>query len=215
MYLHAHHVFIHCLPFQHLCDEYSSLLLLESQRILGDLTLPPSTLSHLDRVVTYLFRDDGCWPLASSRFYLGLLPPLLPTTTPLHSLPFESRRVLACLAHCCYTYASPLTTHIWGIVTRHSHPSTGTKPTWWLLHFLLPFPTMPLSYSCASHTYFMCLLFVVVTVFVSSPIARANEVHSHHIIVIVIRLPELAYVAKFHVFFGSLEGSASQTPPVH
>ncbi len=50
----------------------TQLLLSESRGIRGDLTLP-STLSHLDCVVTDLFRDHECWPLASSRFLLALL----------------------------------------------------------------------------------------------------------------------------------------------
>ena len=50
-----HHIFVYCLPFQHLRDKYSSLLLSDSHGILGDLTLTPSTLSHLDRIVTNLF----------------------------------------------------------------------------------------------------------------------------------------------------------------
>ena len=117
-----HHIFVHCLPFQHLRDKYSSLLLSDSRGILGDLTLTPSTLSHLDRVVTNLFRDHECWPLASSRFYLGLLPPLLPTSTPLHLLPVESRHLLTRLAHCCHTSAIRLSARIWGLLIWHSLP---------------------------------------------------------------------------------------------
>jgi hypothetical protein len=102
-----HHIFVHCPFFQDLRDEYSELLFSETTRILiiSDSTLPVSTLSHLVRFTRHLFRDDSFWPLASSRFYLGLLPPLLPKPSlTIHSQPSPSLTVSLLISHTAVTF---------------------------------------------------------------------------------------------------------------
>jgi hypothetical protein len=58
--------------------------------------------------------------LGPSRFYLGLVPPLLPTVSH-QSLPDKSQHLLTRLAHSCHLYAIRLAACIWGIVFRHYH----------------------------------------------------------------------------------------------
>ena len=48
--------------------------------MLTNTSLPNPLLSHLLHMVTHLFKDNVSWPLGSSRFYLGLIPPLLMVT---------------------------------------------------------------------------------------------------------------------------------------
>ena len=67
-----------CPTFHSLRTEYSHALVSDILRALshGGTTLPPSLLPHIERVAAHLFQDDDCWPLGSSRFFLGILPPL-------------------------------------------------------------------------------------------------------------------------------------------
>ncbi|KAN0126468.1 hypothetical protein V8E52_000108 [Russula decolorans] len=123
----AHHIFVHCPSFQHLRDEYSGSLISEVEGALTDSTLPTSALNHILRVATHLFRDDSSWPLHASRFYLGLLPPLLPTTVSYHTLSGMSHRLLTRIAHSCHRHAIRLAARIWGSVIRH-HLSSSSKP---------------------------------------------------------------------------------------
>ena len=119
-----HHLFVHCPFFDDLRDEYTNTLISDSQRLLRDIVLTPPLVSHLERVRSSLFRDAPSWPLASSLFYLGLLPPLLPTTTPNPSLPPESHHVFTCLAHSWHTSAIRLAARIWGKVLQQHLSST-------------------------------------------------------------------------------------------
>ena len=123
----AHHIFVNCPTFQHLRDEYSGSLISEVEGALTDSTLPPSVLEHILSVATHLFRDDSSWPLQSSRFYLGLLPPLLPTTVTYQTLPGTSHRLLSRIACSCHLHAIRLAARIWGSVLRH-HLSSSSKP---------------------------------------------------------------------------------------
>ena len=84
-----HHIFVHCPSFNTLRDEYSTLLISDTSRILRDTNLPPSIHSHVDCVTKHVFTDHSSWPLASSRFYLGVLPPLTPDSP--SSLPLSSK----------------------------------------------------------------------------------------------------------------------------
>jgi hypothetical protein len=87
----AHHIFMHCPRFSNLRDEYSKSLLSDTQRLMSDSDLPPPLSSHLQHTTAHLFQDDSSWPLHSSCFYLGLLPPLLPPTTSSQSLTTKSQ----------------------------------------------------------------------------------------------------------------------------
>ena len=121
-----HHIFVHCPLFQPLRDEYSANLLADTRRILTKSTLPNPTINHLVCVASHLFQDDPSWPIQSSRFYLGLSPPLLPPTNPLHTLSTESQRCLTRLAHSFHIHAIRLAARIWGMVIRH-HTSTTSN----------------------------------------------------------------------------------------
>ncbi|KAI0288239.1 hypothetical protein BC826DRAFT_701323 [Russula brevipes] len=91
----AHHLFVHCPPFSSLRTEYETKLHSETARLLRESSLPAHILSHVTRAIATLFRDDASsWPFGSSRYYLGLLPPLTPTSVSLSSLSDESRRIL-------------------------------------------------------------------------------------------------------------------------
>ncbi len=122
-----HHLFVHCPSFDHLRDEYSHTLVSATQSILKDAALSTPVHSHLDRVASSLFRDDAIWPLASSRFYLGLLPPLLPLSTLHDPLQGESPRVFTRLAHTCHTYSIRLAARIWGLVSRQRSFPTANR----------------------------------------------------------------------------------------
>lgn len=99
----ACHIFVHCPAFQtfrpqDLHDEYSQSLVSDmAHSLCGNSTLD-SLHSHITHVVTHLFRDNDSWPLGSSLFYLGLLPPLLPTTCPYSSLSTDAHRLLTRVA---------------------------------------------------------------------------------------------------------------------
>jgi len=123
----VHHLFVHCPLFDKLRDEYSQALVSDAEHILNNLTLPTTISSHLVRVITHLFRDDSSWPLHSSRFYLGLLPPLLPPTTSHKSLAPDSQRALTRLAQSCHTSAIRLTVRIWGMALRHYLEMSSTS----------------------------------------------------------------------------------------
>ena len=84
----------------------------------------PTNRSHTP---AHLFQDDSSWPLHSSRFYLGLLPSLLPPTTSLQSLTTQSQRLLTRLTHSCHTSAIRLAARIWGLVVR-DYLSLTRKP---------------------------------------------------------------------------------------
>jgi len=73
-----HHIFVTCPAFHDLRTEYSHALVLETSRALTGATLPPTLLPRIEHLAARLFQDDECWPLGSSRFFLGLLPSLLP-----------------------------------------------------------------------------------------------------------------------------------------
>ena len=69
---------------------------------MSDSDLPPPLISHLQCATAHLFQDDTSWPLHSSRFYLGLLPPLLmapshPQHPPNPSPPSHNDSLLASL----------------------------------------------------------------------------------------------------------------------
>jgi hypothetical protein len=113
----VHHLFVLCPFFQHFRDEYSVTLMADTRRLLSDSSLPPDMVSHVTRVASHLFRDHSSWPLHSSRFHLGLLPPLLPTRT--SSLPIESQRCLTRLANTLHLSAIRLAGRIWGAILRH------------------------------------------------------------------------------------------------
>ncbi|KAF8459970.1 hypothetical protein DFH94DRAFT_635179 [Russula ochroleuca] len=55
----VHHIFARCPVFQDLRDEYSKMLIADSERVLCNLALPGLLSSHLDRVITHLFCDDS------------------------------------------------------------------------------------------------------------------------------------------------------------
>ena len=124
-----HHIFVHCPQFNHLCDEYLRRLLSEAHRILDGSSLPPTLTSHLECVFSHLFSDHSPWPFASSQFYLGLLPPLLPSSLPSLSLSQLSSRTLSRLAQCCHTSAIHLAGRIWGIILRQYLSTTSTHIT--------------------------------------------------------------------------------------
>jgi hypothetical protein len=123
----AHHLFVHCPAFDALRDEASKSLREDTERVLTQQSFTPSVTSHLEHAVTHLFQDDPSWPLHSSRFYLGLLPPLLPSPMTLDSAPGESRRPLLRLAHSCHSSSIRLAARIWGSALRHYLSSTA-KP---------------------------------------------------------------------------------------
>jgi hypothetical protein len=122
----GHHIFVHCPHFTNLRNEYSKLLLSDTEHLTSDSTLPLPILSHLQRTTAHLFQDDSSW-LLHSCFYLGLLPPLLPSTTPFQSLTTELQRLITRLTHSCHTSAIRLAARIWGLVVRDYLSSTG-KP---------------------------------------------------------------------------------------
>jgi hypothetical protein len=121
----AHHIFVHCPAFNALRDESQKSLEADTERVLAQLSLPPSVTSYLEHAITHIFQDDTCWPLHSSRFYLGLLPPLLPPPMTLDSVTGESHRLLLRLANSCHTSAIRLAARIWGSAVRHYLSLTG------------------------------------------------------------------------------------------
>ena len=123
----THHIFVHCRQFQDLRNEYSNSLASDIQTILTNTSLPASISSHITNVGSNLFRDDESWPLHSSHFYLGVLPPLLPPSTPRHSLTTESHRTLTRLGNSCHLSAIRLTARIWGAVLRHYISTTSQR----------------------------------------------------------------------------------------
>jgi hypothetical protein len=123
----THHIFVHCRQFQDLRNEYSNSLASDIQTILTNTSLPTSISSHITNVGSNLFRDDESWPLHSSHFYLGVLPPLLPPSTPRHSLTTESHRTLTRLGNSCHLSAIRLTARIWGAVLRHYISTTSQR----------------------------------------------------------------------------------------
>ena len=100
-----HHLFVHCPHFNTVWQEFTRNLISESSRILSDKPLPTPVTSHLEHLAGHLFRDDDCWPLASSHFYLGLLPHLLPKPFSSQTLSPESMRIVTRLGHCYHTSA--------------------------------------------------------------------------------------------------------------
>jgi len=77
-------------------------------------------------MVTHLFKDNVSWPLGSLRFYLGLIPHLLPPTESQKLLPDESNRLLTWrLRHSCHVFGIRLAAHIWGTVVRHYVETTS------------------------------------------------------------------------------------------
>ena len=124
-----HYVFVvHCSTFQDLRDEYSRSLVLGPSNSLCWAALSDSIRSHVDHIVVHLFRDDASWPLGSSLFYLGLLPPLLPNNFPYSSLSTVSRRLLTCMAHSCHPSAIRLAGRIWGMVVPHYASTKSLSP---------------------------------------------------------------------------------------
>jgi hypothetical protein len=121
----AHHLFVECPFFEHLRDEYSRLLISDVDHMLANTSLPNSLSSHLLHMVTHLFKDGVSWPLGSSRFYLGLIPPLLPPNLLNESLSLEATRLITRLAHSCHSHAIRLTGRIWGIVVRQYTAATS------------------------------------------------------------------------------------------
>jgi hypothetical protein len=122
-----HHLFVTCPAFHGLRAEYSHALVSDISRALGGSTLPPSLAPHLERVAAHLFHDNECWPLGSSRFFLGILPPLLPATCVPSSLSLDANRLVSRVAHSCHMSAIHLAARIWGLVTRH-HTSNASAP---------------------------------------------------------------------------------------
>ena len=123
----AHHIFVHCPSFNTLRDEYSTLLISDTSRILHDTNLPPSIHSYIDCVTKHVFTDHSSWPLASSHFYLGILPPLTPDSPPSLPLSSESSRVLTRIAQSCHIHSIRLAARIWGHIIQH-HRSASSKP---------------------------------------------------------------------------------------
>jgi len=78
-------------------------------------------------VTSFSMSVNSSWPLASSRFYLGLLPPLIPNSNPRPHLSPESSRVITRVAQSCHTHAIRLAARIWGFIIRH-HLSASSKP---------------------------------------------------------------------------------------
>ena len=121
-----HHIFVHCLAFQGLQNEYSQWVILDTSHYLCGATLPDPIHSHINHIITHLFWDDDSWLLGSSRFYLGLLPPLLPNPGRCPPPNADAPCLLAHVAHSCHTSAIHLAAHIWGSVMWHS--ALGASP---------------------------------------------------------------------------------------
>jgi len=125
-----HHLFVHCPVFQHLCDEYFWSLVADISHTLSGVESLETLRPRLTHIVTHLFWDDDCWPLGSSLYYMGLVPPLLPPTHPLSLLSTDSHWLLTWVAHSCHSSAIQLAAHIWGMVLRQyglsaTSPSSG------------------------------------------------------------------------------------------
>jgi hypothetical protein len=114
-----HHIFVHCPTFDSLRHNYHTNLSLDVMRLLAGLPTHPHLYSHLKNVLDNLFGDRQPWPLASSRFYLGLLPPLIPPSINPSSLSPAVFRLTSKFAHRCHTSAIRLTAQIWGLVLRN------------------------------------------------------------------------------------------------
>jgi len=99
-----YHIFVSCPAFQGLHHEYSWLLISDISHHLCGATLPAPIRSHINHVITHLFQDDDSWPLGSSHFYLGLLPPLLPNPGP-SPLPNDDAHHLGWVTHSCHLSA--------------------------------------------------------------------------------------------------------------
>jgi hypothetical protein len=128
-----HHLFVTCPAFRDLRAEYSHSLISDVSHTLGDHPLPNPLRSHLDGLVVRLFQDDACWPLGSSLFFLGLLPPLLPRNYSESSLTPDTHRILSRVAQSCHTSAIRLAARIWGLAARHAASSSSTTlphPPW-------------------------------------------------------------------------------------
>ena len=93
--------------------------------MLANTFLPNPLFSDLLHMVSHLSKDDVTRPLGSSRFYLGIIPPLLLPNLLNESLSLEATRLITCLAHFCHSHAIRFTGHIWGIVVRHYIAATS------------------------------------------------------------------------------------------
>ena len=105
-----HHVLVACPAFQGLLDKYPRLLISDTPHHLCGAALPAPIRSHTGHITTYLFWDDDSWPLGSSCFYLGLLPPLLPNPRQRPLPSSDAHRVLVRVAHSCHISSTRLAT---------------------------------------------------------------------------------------------------------
>jgi hypothetical protein len=114
----AHHIFLQCPVFDNLWDKYQAMLTSQTNHLIHNSSLPSSLVSHLEDIIAHLFHDEFSWPLASLCFYLGLLPPLLPTLSHPQPVSPESLHPITRLGHCCHILTIHLAAHIWGTVVR-------------------------------------------------------------------------------------------------
>ena len=110
---------VDCPFFGELTDEHSRSLISDADHILSNPSLPNHISLHLLHMVTNFLKDDVSWPLGLSRFYLGLIPHLLPPATSQESLSVDSNRLVTHLAHSCHQHGIRLAARIWGIIVCH------------------------------------------------------------------------------------------------
>jgi hypothetical protein len=92
--------------FAALRDEIIRSILDTTCNILHDADIPLSKVLRVKFIASQLFKDDACWPLGSSRYYLGLTPPL--------STIISQQRIRAKINIVWHTASIRLAGRIWG-----------------------------------------------------------------------------------------------------
>jgi hypothetical protein len=112
----AHHLFVQCPAFSSLRTLYQQRLLDALQTILHIHTLSPEDLSFIHDHVRGLFMDSPIWPSKRSAYYIGLLPPFLPSSR-------VGSRLHLRIMHSAHIVCIQLAGRIWGEVRRRTFHS--------------------------------------------------------------------------------------------
>ncbi|GBE80307.1 hypothetical protein SCP_0300220 [Sparassis crispa] len=116
-----HHLFVECPMFAPLRENARRDVITESSKLLLGAETTPSLMEDILLVARSLFIDSDVWPLYTSHYFLGILPP-----TPTQGAPATSthRRLCVRLMQTWHTIGIRLAGRIWGEYKRRTHPHT-------------------------------------------------------------------------------------------